>query len=113
MLRRRFERALGSSASFAPGELLWLQGSNPGAGAPTETAKRLEVSLYWGDALLEVRTFAPGQSVRLGAAESEFPLEAAALATAFELVSIAGAIHPPPGAELRVPPGTRRRPFPR
>jgi TonB family protein len=69
---------------------------------PGERAQ-LEVSLFWGAALLEVRTFAAGGSVRVGPGpDSDFPLEGAGFDRPIELVSSSGAVQPPPGAELRI-----------
>ncbi len=72
---------------------------------------RLEVSLFWGDALLEVRTFAPGRAIIVGPGpDSDFPLEGAGLDQARTLVSSSGSIQPPPGAALRVRHGEAETP---
>ena len=63
----------------------------------------LEAALFWGDALLEVRTFASGRAIVVGPGPgSDFPLEGAGLARAYTLVSSSGSVQPPPEAALRL-----------
>ena len=67
---------------------------------PTDSDRRLEVALLWGDTVIDVKAFDVGQGVRIGpGSDSEFRLYSDALGQGFQLVS-AG-----PSARVATPPG--------
>ena len=69
---------------------------------PTENNRRLEVTLLWGDTVVDVRTYAPGQTVTIGPApSSDFRVYEEGLPETFDLVSD-NAIHVPAGSKVAV-----------
>jgi len=69
---------------------------------PTENHRRLEVTLLWGDTVVDVRTYAPGQTVTIGPAPSaDFRVYEEGVLETFELVSD-DAVHVPVGSKVAV-----------
>ena len=69
---------------------------------PTEAARSLEVSLFWGDTLIDVRCYPRTAPVRIGPSETaDFRVYDAALVGTFELFAD-GCIAAPPRARLSI-----------
>ncbi|MHB1843821.1 MAG: AgmX/PglI C-terminal domain-containing protein [Deltaproteobacteria bacterium] len=70
---------------------------------PTNADRHLEVALLWGDTVIDVRSFPPGQSIKIGPGDqSDFRVYSDSLGESFELAAAGGAVRVPPGAKALV-----------
>jgi len=69
---------------------------------PTENNRRLEVALLWGDTVIDVRAYAPGQVVKIGpTASADFRVYEEGLSETFDLVSD-NVVHVPAGSKMAI-----------
>jgi len=69
---------------------------------PTENSRRLEIALLWGDTVIDVRAYAPGQAVKIGPTPAaDFRVYEEGLPETFDLVS-ENTIRVPAGSKMAV-----------
>jgi len=99
-----FQASAGQASAFAlgpNGNKLLNEQLGPDE-QPTESNRRLEVALLWGDTVIDVRAYAPGQAVKIGPTPSaDFRVYEDGLSESFDLVS-ENTIHVPAGSKMAV-----------
>jgi hypothetical protein len=99
-----FQASAGQASAFAlgPNGNKLLNEQLASEEQATETNRRLEVALLWGDTVIDVRAYAPGQTVKIGPTPSaDFRVYEEGLPETFDLVS-GNAVHAPAGSRMAV-----------
>jgi len=99
-----FQASAGQASAFAlgPNGNKLLNEQLTAEEQPTEANRRLEVALLWGDTVIDVRAYAPGQAVKIGPTPSaDFRVYEEGLPETFDLVS-ENTVRVPAGSKMAV-----------